>query len=75
MPKQKHKTPPTPPEIEEYLSYDGRVVELKSAIDQSEGHPIAMVMIELAGLTPQDVLPVPTTVVEVLVKTAQGTVH
>lgn len=69
------KKPKAPPEIEEYLSYEGQVVELKSAIDQHEGHPIAMVMIELAGLTSQDVLPVPTTAVEVLVKTAQSTVH
>ena len=72
---KKPKTPPKPPEIEEYLSYEGRVIEIKSAIDPHEGHPIAVVMIELAGLTSQDVLPVPTTVVEVVVKTGQGTVH
>jgi len=73
--KSSAKTPTKPPEVEAYLSYTGRVIELKAALEGREEKPLAMVLVQLDVLVAGDVLPIPGTEIELTVDLPEQTVH
>ena len=73
--KPKSEIPDTPTEVEAYLSYTGRVIELKAALEGREEKPLAMVLVQLDVLVAGDVLPIPGTEIELTVDLPDQTVH
>ena len=73
--KSTAKTPAQPAEVEAYLSYTGRVIELKAALEGREEKPLAMILVQLDVLVAGDVLPIPGTTVELTVDLPEQTVH